>query len=149
MGGKGRALNEVVAAIEEFFRADTGIGLALMGQNFGTAIIEEFGTKAQKEQYLRPVAEGKAVTGMAISESEIGSDLAGMETTAERNGDEWVINGEKYWIGNGVEADWLTVYVRTEDHESRHDNHSLLIVPMDSEGYDAETHSRKNRDARF
>ena len=137
-GGRGRSLAEVVAVIEEFFRADAGLGLALVGQAFGTPILEEFGTAEQKETYLRPVAEGRAITGMAISEPETGSDLAGVETTAERDGDEWVLNGEKYWIGNGVSADWITVYARTDDTDDRHANHSLFIVPTDADGYEAE-----------
>ncbi|WP_435127070.1 acyl-CoA dehydrogenase family protein [Halobaculum sp. D14] len=137
-GGHGRPLSAVVATIEEFFRADAGIGLALVGQSFGTAIVEEFGSDAQKEAYLRPVAEGDATAGMAISEPDTGSDLAGMTTRAERDGDEWVIDGEKYWIGNGVSGDWISVYVRTEDGDDRHGNHSLLVVPTDADGYHAE-----------
>jgi len=137
-GGLGRSLAEVVATAEEFFRADAGIGLALMGQSFGTNIIEAFGSEEKKETYLRPIAEYEQRTGMAISEPDTGSDLAGMETTAHRDGDEWVINGEKYWIGNGISGDWITVYVRTEDTDNRHDNHSLLIVPTDTAGYEAE-----------
>lgn len=137
-GGEGRSLSEAVATAEEFFRADAGIGLALMGQSFGTGILEEFGTESQKEMFLRPVAEGNAIAGMAISEPETGSDLAGMETAAAKDDEGWVIDGEKYWIGNGVEADWILVYVRTEDNESRHDNHSLLVVPTNSKGYEAE-----------
>ncbi|SFS12626.1 Acyl-CoA dehydrogenase [Halomicrobium zhouii] len=137
-GGHGRSLAQVVATIEEFFRADAGIGLALVGQSFGTRVLQAFGTERQKETYLRPVAEGEQITGMAITEPETGSDLAGMETSARLEGEEWVIDGEKYWIGNGVEADWITVYVRTDDTEDRHGNHSLLIVPTDSDGYHAE-----------
>lgn len=67
-----------------------------MGQSFGTDILERFGTKRQKGMYLRPVAAGDAITRMAISEPETGSDLTGMETRAMREGDKWVINGEKY-----------------------------------------------------
>jgi alkylation response protein AidB-like acyl-CoA dehydrogenase len=137
-GGPGRALDEVVATIEELFRADAGIGLAIVGQSFGTEIIQEFGSEHKKDTYLRPVAAGEARTGMAISEPDTGSDLAGMQTSARREGDEWVIDGEKFWIGNGISADWITVYVRTEDTDDRHGNHSLLVVPTDAEGYHAE-----------
>ncbi|ELZ28765.1 acyl-CoA dehydrogenase [Halogeometricum pallidum JCM 14848] len=137
-GGAGRSVGEAVATAEEFFRADAGIGLALMGQSFGTGILEQFGTEKQKDTYLRPIAAGEMITGMAISEPETGSDLAGMETSATKEGSEWVLNGEKYWIGNGVEADWILVYVCTEETDDRHDNHSLFIVPTDSDGYDAE-----------
>jgi hypothetical protein len=65
--------------------------------------------------------------------------MAGMETTAEKDGDEWVLNGEKYWIGNGVEADWITLYAKTGDDENnRYGNYSMFIVPTDTDGYDAE-----------
>jgi alkylation response protein AidB-like acyl-CoA dehydrogenase len=74
-----------------------------------------------------------------VSEPETGSDLAGMTTTAEKDGDEYVLDGEKYWIGNGVEADWVTLYAKTGDDENnRYGNYSLFIVPTDTEGYDAE-----------
>jgi len=74
-----------------------------------------------------------------VSEPETGSDLAGMSTTAEKDGDEWVIDGEKYWIGNGVEADWVTLYAKTgDDEDNRYGNYSLFIVPTDAEGYEAE-----------
>ncbi|WP_424008972.1 acyl-CoA dehydrogenase family protein [Haloferax denitrificans] len=137
-GGQGRSLSEVVAVIEEFFRADAGIGLALVGQSFGTNILEAFGTEAQKRGYLRPVAEGEVTTGMAISEPDTGSDLAGMETAATKEGDEWVLDGEKYWIGNGVSADWITVYAKTDESGDRHGNYSLFLVPTDAPGYEAE-----------
>jgi alkylation response protein AidB-like acyl-CoA dehydrogenase len=137
-GGPGRSLAEIVATIEELFRADAGIGLAIVGQSFGTSILQEFGTETQRERYLPAVASGTMRTGMAISEPDTGSDLAGMETEARLDGDEWVLDGEKYWIGNGVSADYITVYARTEDSEDRHGNHSLILVPTDAPGYAAE-----------
>ncbi|QCC47834.1 acyl-CoA dehydrogenase family protein [Halobellus limi] len=138
-GGPGRSLDEIVAAVEEFFRADAGLGLGIVSQSFGTEILQEFGTEEQREEYLRAVAEGEKRTGMAISEPDTGSDLAGMETSARLDGDEWVLNGEKYWIGNGVSGDYITVYAKTEDTDDRHGNHSLLLVPTDAPGYEAET----------
>jgi alkylation response protein AidB-like acyl-CoA dehydrogenase len=62
-----------------------------------------------------------------------------MTTTAEKDGDEYVLNGEKYWVGNGVEADWVTLYAKTgDDPDNRYGNYSLVIVPTDTDGYDAE-----------
>ena len=138
-GGPGRSLDEIVATVEELFRADAGLGLGIVSQSFGTEILQEFGTEAQKETYLRAVAEGEKRTGMAISEPDTGSDLAGMETTARLDGDEWVLNGEKYWIGNGISGDYITVYAKTEDTDDRHSNHSLILVPTDAPGYEAES----------
>ena len=141
LGGRGLDVVQMLAVAEEWFRADAGIALSLQLASFGAEIVEKHGTEEQKEEYLRPVAEGDQITGLAVSEPDTGSDLSGMQTTAEKDGEtgEWVLNGEKYWIGNGVEGDWLTVYARTgEDEDNRYGNHSLFIVPTDAEGYDAE-----------
>ena len=138
-GGRDFSLVEVLGIAEEFFRADAGIALTLQLASFGASIVEEYGTEEQKEEYLRPVAECEQITGLAVSEPETGSDLAGMQTRAEKDGDEYVLNGEKYWVGNAVEGDWLTVYARTgDDQDNRYGNHSLFIVPTDADGYDAE-----------
>ncbi|NIB98750.1 acyl-CoA dehydrogenase family protein [Halobacterium sp. R2-5] len=154
-GGRGLDLEQVLAIAEEFYRADAGIALTLQLASFGAEMLEQYGTDEQKERYLRPVAENDQITGLAVSEPDIGSDLAGMHTTAEKdtaeqssassestsatqNGDEYVLNGEKYWIGNGVEADWVTVYAKTGDTDDRYMNYSLFIVPTDTDGYEAE-----------
>jgi alkylation response protein AidB-like acyl-CoA dehydrogenase len=154
-GGRGLSLHQVLAIAEEFYRADAGIALTLQLASFGAEIVEEHGADWQKEEFLRPAADNDQITGLAVSEPQTGSDLAGMATTAEKdtveqgstnsettaaqNGDEWVINGEKYWIGNGVEADWVTLYAKTGDDENnRYGNYSLFIVPTDTDGYDAE-----------
>lgn len=144
-GGSGFDLTQVLAIAEEFYRADAGIGLTLLLASFGAEIVEAHGSEEQKEEYLRPVAENTQITGLAVSEPDRGSDLAGMTTTAERvhdsedADDEYVLNGEKFWIGNGVEADWVTVYAKTGDSETnRYGNYSLFIVPTDASGYEAE-----------
>jgi alkylation response protein AidB-like acyl-CoA dehydrogenase len=137
-GGRGLDVVQVLAVAEEFYRADAGIALTLQLASFGAEILEQYGTEEQKDRFLRPVAENDQITGLAVSEPDVGSDLAGMETTAEKDGDEYVLNGEKYWIGNGVEADWVTVYAKTGDTDDRYMNYSLFAVPTDSEGYDAE-----------
>jgi len=138
-GGSGFSLHQVLAIAEEFYRADAGIALTLQLASFGAEILQEHGTEAQKEEFLRPVGENDQITGLAVSEPDTGSDLAGMSTTADRDGDEYVLNGEKYWIGNGVEADWVTVYAKTgDDPNNRYGNYSLFVVPTDTDGYEAE-----------
>lgn len=138
LGGRGLDVVEMLAIAEEFYRADAGIALTLQLASFGAEMIYEYGSEEQKEEYLKPVAAGEEVTGLAVSEPDTGSDLAGMTTTAEKRDGEYVINGEKYWIGNGVEADWITVFVRTAEENDRYSNHSMIIVPTDVEGYEAE-----------
>jgi acyl-CoA dehydrogenase len=144
-GGRDLDLTQILAIAEEFFRADAGIALTLQLASFGAELLGEYGTEEQKERFLRPVAENEQITGLAVSEPDVGSDLAGMETTAEKverpsgdAGDEYVLNGEKYWIGNGVEADWVTVYAKTGDTGDRYMNYSLFAVPTDTDGYEAE-----------
>ena len=137
-GGKGYDLHQILAIAEEFYRADAGIALTLQLASFGCEMLESYGTEAQKEEFLRPVAECEQISGLAVSEPQTGSDLAGMTTAAEKEGDEWVLDGEKYWVGNAVEADWLTVYAKTGDKDDRYSNYSTFVVPTDAPGYDAD-----------
>ena len=138
-GGRGLSLAETLAIAEEFYRADAGLALSLQLPGFGTNIVEEHGSEQQREEFLRPVAQNEQISGLAVSEPDTGSDMAGMTTEAELDGDEWVLNGEKYWVGNGVEADWLTLYAKTgDDPDNRYGNYSMFIVPTDAPGYEAE-----------
>jgi alkylation response protein AidB-like acyl-CoA dehydrogenase len=137
-GGEGYDLLEQLAIAEELFRADAGIALTLQLASFGCSILESYGTDAQKERWLGPVADHEWISGLAVSEPDTGSDMAGMTTAAERVDDGWLLNGEKYWVGNAVEADWLTIYAKTDDREKRHANYSLFVVDTDSPGYHAE-----------
>ena len=137
-GGKGLDLTQILAIAEEFYRADAGIALTLQLASFGCELVETYGSEEQKEQYLRPVAENEQISGLAVSEPETGSDLAGMDTTAEKVDGGYEITGEKYWVGNAVEADWLTLYAKTGDSEDRYSNYSMFIVETDSDGYEAE-----------
>jgi acyl-CoA dehydrogenase len=138
LGGRDLGLQQMLAIAEEFYRADAGIALTLQLASFGAEIVEKYGSDDQHEEYLRPVAECEQITGLAVSEPQTGSDLAGMTTAAEKDGDEWVLNGEKYWVGNAVEGDWLTVYAKTDDSDDRYSNFSMFIVPTDAPGYEAE-----------
>jgi alkylation response protein AidB-like acyl-CoA dehydrogenase len=137
-GGRGLDLSQRLALMEELFRGDAGIGLTMQLASFAAEAVEAFGTEEQKERLLRPVAEGDQLSGLGASEPQTGSDLAGMTARAERDADGYVLNGEKYWVSNGVEADWVLLYCRTGDGEDRHRNHALFAVPTDAPGYEAE-----------
>jgi acyl-CoA dehydrogenase len=82
-------------------------------QGLGSGAISLFGTDAQRQQYLPPVAAGKAIAAFALSEAEAGSDVAAMATSAELSGDGYVLNGEKTWVSNGGIADFYCVFART------------------------------------
>jgi len=137
-GGEGYDLYQLLATAEEFFRADAGIALTLQLAGFGCEMIERYGSESQKEAYLRPIAANDQISGLAVSEPQTGSDLAGMSTEATKVDGGYRLNGEKYWVGNAVEADWLTLYAKTGDREDRYSNFSIFIVDTDREGYHAE-----------
>jgi alkylation response protein AidB-like acyl-CoA dehydrogenase len=138
-GGAGYSPVEVAVIVEELFAVDPGIALCLTSASFGADAIMAFGTEEQKERWLRPVAEGDAVMGTAISEPDVGSDVSSVSTTAEKDGDEWVINGNKMWITNGSVGDYFVVLCRTDpDAEDRYSGFSQIVVESDRDGFTAE-----------
>jgi acyl-CoA dehydrogenase len=136
--GAGYGLFEQALICEEFFAVDPGIGLAVLSACFGAELIQLYGTDDQKREVLPRIASGEAVIGTAITEPDAGSDVTAASTAAVRDGDDWVINGTKMFITNGVGADYILVFCQTDpDHESRHQRHSFLLVPTDAAGYSA------------
>jgi len=138
-GGVGYDTLTNVIIAEELFAADPGIGLCIQSAAFGADAIVGFGTDEQKEQFLEPVATGDAVMGAAISEPDVGSDVSAVSTTAAKDGDEWVIDGNKMWITNGSVGDFFVVLCKTDpDAEGRYNGFSQLIVEADRDGFEAE-----------
>ncbi len=101
-----------------------------------TPALARFGSDELREQYLRPSIAGDLVGAIGVSEPNAGSDVAGLSTTARREGDDWVINGTKMWITNGMKADWVCLLANTSDEGGPHKNKSLFVVPMDAKGID-------------
>jgi acyl-CoA dehydrogenase len=138
-GGVGYSPLEVAVIIEELFAVDPGIGLSVTSASFGADAIREFGTEEQKERYLEPVAAGEAVMGAAISEPDTGSDVSSVSTSAEKDGDEWVVDGNKMWITNGSVGDFFVVMCKTDpDAEDRYSGFSQIVIESDREGFSAE-----------
>ncbi|WP_436910459.1 acyl-CoA dehydrogenase family protein [Halosimplex marinum] len=138
-GGVGYDYLTNIVIVEELFAADPGIGLSISSAAFGADALVEFGTEEQKEEYLRPVAEGEAIMGSAISEPDVGSDVSSVSTSAEKDGDEWVIDGNKMWITNGSVGDFFVVLCETDpDAEGRYNGFSQIIVESDRDGFEAE-----------
>ncbi|WP_336358135.1 acyl-CoA dehydrogenase family protein [Haloarcula sp. CGMCC 1.6347] len=129
--------NAIIA--EELFAADPGIGLSIQSAAFGADALIGFGSEAQKEEYLEPVATGDAIMGAAISEPDTGSDVSSVSTQARKEGDEWVINGNKMWITNGSVGDYFVVLCETDpDAEGRYNGFSQILVESDRDGFEAE-----------
>ncbi|WP_458188280.1 acyl-CoA dehydrogenase family protein [Haladaptatus sp. NG-WS-4] len=139
--GAGLDYRSFVVTVEELSRAwklvagAVNIACGLVGYP-----IAEFGTDRQREKWLAPICRGESIPALSMTEPEAGSDAAAMETTARREGDEWVLDGHKVWTTNGEAADFLLVVARTvEEDESRtaeksgHDELSLLGIPDPSD----------------
>jgi alkylation response protein AidB-like acyl-CoA dehydrogenase len=137
-GGAGLGHLEQCLIIEEFARIDGGIAQTMVSCYFGTQLIKLFGTEEQKQKYLPPVCNGTWRPGMASTEPDAGSDVASITTTALRDGDEYVINGNKMFITNATSADYLVVLCVTNPSKPRpYDRMSTIIVETNRPGYEA------------
>ena len=98
-------------------------------------VIANFGSQEQKERFLPPTANIDIWWAQGFSEPDAGSDLASLKTKAVRDGDDWVINGQKTWTTLGQHADWIFLLARTNpDAERKQQGISFLLCPMDAEG---------------
>ena len=139
-GGLGLGFFEHAIIMEEFWRVDPGLGQVLSSLTFGAEEIQLFGSEEQKKKHLPPLVKGDWMMGFAITEPEAGSDTASATTSADRMGDEYVINGNKVMITNGTLANYLLVYCLTHPEiTSKSKRHSIILVETDREGYKADT----------
>ncbi|WP_246998217.1 acyl-CoA dehydrogenase family protein [Halosolutus gelatinilyticus] len=136
-GGAGMDKLSSTIVTEELWRADPGIGSAVGSAGFGTNMIVEFGDEWMKEEWLPRIAGGETASCSMISEPAHGSNVAGIETTAEKDGDEYVLNGAKMWITNGTVADIGVLMAKTSPGEG-HRGITAFLVPMDADGVNRE-----------
>ena len=132
-GGMELPLAEQVVYHEEFARvkrpAHPGGGIFVVGPT-----IIKHGTDEQRERFLRPGLRGDIIWVQGYSEPEAGSDLPSLRTRAERDGDEYVASGQKVWITNARNADWLFALVRSGTRESRQNGISFLLIDVTTPG---------------
>lgn len=127
-GGSGLGYLEHVVAMEEISRASGSIGLSYGAHsNLCVNQIHLNGTPSQKKRYLPKLCSGEHIGALAMSETQAGSDVMGMQMRAERRGDDFILNGTKMWITNGPDADVLVVYARTEKREGSHGITAFII----------------------
>lgn len=132
LGGRSASLVEQVIFQDVMFHADAPKSLAA-GLSHMASTISELGTLEQKEQWLGPMLRGETIWYQGFSEPNAGSDLAGLQTRAELDGDEWVVTGQKLW-GNPRGAHWGGVLARTDPDAPKHRGISYLVVDMTSPG---------------
>ncbi len=132
-GGTGTGTLVLQMAVEEIARACASSALILMIQELGTLPIQLFGSEELKQRFLPKCASGEWSPAFALSEPEAGSDPASMRTNAVREGDEWVINGQKNWITNASIADFYVVFALTDRENHRI---SAFVVEKEREGFE-------------
>jgi len=134
-GGSGLGYLEHVVAMEEISRASASVGLSYGAHsNLCVNLLRRWGTAQQKQRYLPRLLTGEHVGALAMSEPEAGSDVVGMRSKAELNGDHYLLNGRKMWITNGPSADVLIVYAKT-DTPSGKDGITAFIIEKGFAGF--------------
>ncbi len=134
-GGMGLDTLSYAIAVEELSRVDGGTGVILSAHtSLGAYPIEAFGTEEQKKKYLTPLAKGEKIGAFGLTEENAGSDASGTETTAVLDGDHYILNGNKIFITNAIEADIYVVFAMTDPSKGNH-GISAFIVEKGWEGF--------------
>ncbi|NKE36084.1 acyl-CoA dehydrogenase [Natronococcus sp. JC468] len=140
----GAGMDKISSTIvtEELWRADPGIGSAVGSAGFGSNMIIKFGDEWMREKWLPKIANGETASCSMISEPAHGSNVAGIETIAEEDGDGYVLNGNKMWITNGTVADVGVLMAKTSPSDG-HRGITAFLVEMDADGIQTEKINNK------
>src|SRR6476659_6600727 len=133
LGGPGLSIFEGILVGEEFSWGCSGIAVSLVANTLGSAPVLLAGTDEQKLTWLPPLLEEPLLCSFALTEPNAGSDVSGIQTTAVRHGDEYVINGSKMFISNAGHAAWIVVFASTDRSEGQR-GLSAFVVPAETEG---------------
>jgi acyl-CoA dehydrogenase len=133
-GGAGAGYLGNTIIMEELSKVDMGIGLNVVAATFGCESILQFGSEEQKKAYLPPVCSGEQVSAGAFTEPNAGTDVAGYRTKAAKDGNDYVISGNKMFITNGSVCDFMVAQCITNPEEKKHNSFSLIIVRADTPG---------------
>jgi len=134
---------------EEFARAQVMPGLGGQGIAYLVPMLLEIGTEEQKRRFIAPTLRGEMLWCEGYSEPNAGSDLAGLQTSAVLEGDEWVVNGQKIWTGTAQFAHWMFCLVRSEPDAPKHKGISFLLFSMDTPGIEVRPLKTMTGEAEF
>ena len=148
-GGQGASFREQVVYNEEVIRAQTpapinGIGLMIVGPT-----LIAVGSEQQKERYLAPILSAEEIWCQGFSEPNAGSDLAGLQTRAVSDGDDYIVSGQKIWTSNSRIADFIFLLARTDPEAPRHKGITALIVDTKTPGVTVKPLRQITGDAEF
>jgi len=133
-GGRGATLHQEVIFNEEYVRARAPGRLGHIGEGLLGPTIIAFGTDEQKQRFLPPIARAEELWCQGYSEPNAGSDLANVQCKAVRDGDEWVITGQKVWTSLASFSNWCFALCRTDSEAQRHRGITCILIPMDQPG---------------
>src|SRR6476660_10455108 len=139
LGGSGLSIFEGILVGEEFSWGCSGIAVSLVANTLGSAPVLLAGTDEQKQKWLPPLLEEPLLCSFALTEPNAGSDVSGIQTTAERHSDEYVLNGSKMFISNAGHAAWIVVFAST-DRSQGHRGLSAFVIPADAAGVTVDKH---------
>jgi hypothetical protein len=148
-GGRGATVLEQLVYTEETTRARAPLPLNVIGLNNIAPAIMQYGTESQKLTLLPRMMRADDIWCQGMSEPEAGSDLAALRTRAVRDGEDFVVNGQKVWTSLGHRAQWCQLYVRTDPEAAKHKGISCLIVDMTLPGIEVRPLVTLNGDADF
>ena len=135
-GGAGGDYWFSIAKAEELPRGrSAGVTMGLLVQSdMATPVISDLGSKEQIEEFLKPALRGEKIAALGVSEPNAGSDVAGIQTWAKKDGDDFIVNGSKTYITNGTRADFVTLLVKTNPEAGAH-GCSFFLVPTSTKGF--------------
>lgn len=129
-GGRDASVWEQTAVREEMWAHHEPRGAQYMGVNWVGPIIMRHGTAEQQRRHLPPIANGEVIWCQGFSEPEAGSDLASLGTTARRDGDGWLVSGQKIWTSYATMAQWCFLLARTSKEAKKQQGLTIFLVPM-------------------
>ncbi|MFI6943948.1 acyl-CoA dehydrogenase family protein [Streptomyces sp. NPDC050418] len=132
-GGQGRGPDEQFVFFDEAYRA--GAPVSMVTLNTVGPTLMKYGTQEQKDYFLPRILSGEIVFAIGYSEPSAGTDLASLRTKAVRDGDSWVIDGQKIFTSNAQNADWIWLACRTDPDAPKHKGISIILVPTDAPGF--------------
>ena len=148
-GGMGLSAIETLIYNEELARVNAPPDINLIGNSYIGPTLIELGTDWQKERFVSNILNAEEIWCLGYSEPEHGSDIAAIETKAEQDGDEFVINGQKIWTSNAHVGDYYMVATRTDSSGTKHEGITMIIVDMDQEGVQPERIRQISKDREF